>query len=73
MGTSGCKCTLITASAVLTSLTAATLTVRRKCYVVVVTVSRWLYHTWHALHQGKAKQTILEWHEYSTIKCMVCC
>ena len=28
---------------------------------------------WHALHQGKAKQTILERHEYSTIRCMVCC
>ena len=29
--------------------------------------------TWHALHQGKAKETILERREYGTMRCMVCC
>ena len=29
--------------------------------------------TWHALHQSKAKETILERREYGTMRCMVCC
>ena len=29
--------------------------------------------TWHAPHQGKAKETILERREYGTIRCKVFC
>ena len=69
MGTSGSTCTLITASAALNTLTAAvydiaaTLTVRRNRELA----------TWHALHQGKEKETILERREYGTMRCMMCC
>ena len=51
MGMSGSTCTLITASTALNTLTAVRLTVRRPEETLA---------TWHALHQGKAQQTILE-------------
>ena len=63
MGTSGSTCTLITASTALNTLTAS-------CNIDGRTE---MLATWHALHQVKAKETILEQREYSTIRCMVCC
>ena len=59
MGTSGSTCTLITASAALNTLN--------------IDGRTEMLATWHALHQVKAKETILERREYSTIRCMVCC